>query len=40
MSSDLELCYLSAGEALSRYRAGELSPIEVLEAQVERYQEG
>jgi amidase len=39
MSSDLELCYLSADEALSHYRAGKVSPSEVLEAQIERFQE-
>lgn len=32
----LELCYLSATELLVRFRSGEVAPIEVLEAQIER----
>ena len=36
--SDLDLCYLTAGEALERFRARTLSPVEVLEAQIERAQ--
>ena len=34
--ADPDLCYLSAGEALRRFRARELSPVEVLEAQIAR----
>jgi len=34
-----ELCYLSATNALARFRAGELSPVELMEAVIERAQE-
>lgn len=34
--SDLELCYLSASEALRRFKSRELSPVELLEALIER----
>ncbi|NNC81716.1 MAG: amidase [Acidimicrobiales bacterium] len=33
---DIDLCYLSATEQLRLFRAGELSPVEVLEAQFDR----
>lgn len=33
---NLELCYLSATEALTAFRAKELSPVEVLQAQIDR----
>lgn len=36
---DVELCYLSATEALRRFRAHELSPVELLEAQWARAQQ-
>jgi len=32
----LELCYLSARECLNRFRRGSLSPVELLDAQIER----
>lgn len=34
--SDLELCYLSANRQLEMFRTGELSPVEVLDAQIAR----
>ena len=34
--TDLELCYLPAVEALRRFRAKELSPVELLRALIER----
>lgn len=34
--SDLDLCYLSAGEALALFRKRRLSPVELLEAQIAR----
>jgi amidase len=34
--SDLELCYLSATEALAAFRKKSLSPVELLNAQLER----
>ena len=37
-SADLELCYLSASEALARFKARTLSPIELLDAQIARTQ--
>ena len=36
MPDELELCYLPASEAMTAFRAGEVSPVEVLEAQIER----
>jgi Asp-tRNA(Asn)/Glu-tRNA(Gln) amidotransferase A subunit family amidase len=33
----LELCYLGASELIERFRSGELTPIEVLDAQIERH---
>jgi len=36
MPVDLELCYLPATEQLARFRDGSLSPVEVLEAQLDR----
>jgi Asp-tRNA(Asn)/Glu-tRNA(Gln) amidotransferase A subunit family amidase len=35
----IELCYLGATELVERFRSGELEPIEVLEAQIERHGE-
>lgn len=35
-ASDLELCYLSASEALSRFRARSLSPVELMTAVIAR----
>jgi amidase len=37
--SDLELCYLPAAEALRRFRKRSLSPVELLQAQLERIEE-
>ncbi len=37
-SADLELCYLSASEALERFKARTLSPVELLDAQIARTQ--
>ncbi|MCV3210828.1 amidase [Mesorhizobium sp. YC-39] len=37
--SDLELCYLSATEALKRFRDHSLSPVELLQAQLSRIEE-
>ena len=34
--SDSELCYLSAADALSRFRDKSLSPVELLQALIER----
>lgn len=34
--SDLELCYMPASEALKRFRAKKLSPIELMEAVIAR----
>jgi Asp-tRNA(Asn)/Glu-tRNA(Gln) amidotransferase A subunit family amidase len=36
MAVDLELCYLPAREQLAKFTSGELSPVEALEAQIER----
>ena len=35
-ADDRDLCYLSAGEAVSRFANGSLSPVDVLEAQIAR----
>ena len=35
-SADLELCYMSAVKQLDGFRKGELSPVEVLQAQIAR----
>ena len=37
-SADLELCYLAASEALERFKARTLSPVELLDAQIARTQ--
>ena len=37
-SADLELCYLSASEALERFKARTLSPVELLDAHIARTQ--
>ncbi len=34
--TDLELCYLTAGEALRRFKARELSPVELMQAVIDR----
>lgn len=34
----MELCYLDARELIARFRSGELEPIEVLDAQIERHE--
>lgn len=34
--SDMELCYLSAAEALSRFKARQLSPVELMQAVIAR----
>ena len=36
MSADVELCYLSATEALERFEAGTLSPVELVRALIAR----
>jgi amidase len=35
---DLDLCYLSATDALQRFRNGSLSPVELLKAQIARHE--
>ena len=35
-TNDLDLCYLSAGEAIAGFKGKTLSPVEVLEAQIAR----
>lgn len=37
MPADLELCYLSATEAMASFHSGAVSPVEVLNAQIERF---
>ena len=37
--TDLDLCYLPAGEALRRFKARELSPVELMQAVIERAEE-
>ena len=37
--SDLELCYLPATEAIERFKAKTLSPVELLEALIKRSEE-
>ena len=37
-TADLELCYLSASEALEHFKARTLSPVELLDAQIARTQ--
>lgn len=37
--ANIELCYLSAGEALERFRAKTLSPVELMEAVINRAEE-
>jgi Asp-tRNA(Asn)/Glu-tRNA(Gln) amidotransferase A subunit family amidase len=37
-TADLELCYLTASEALGRFKARTLSPVELLDAQIARAQ--
>lgn len=37
--TDLDLCYLSATDALRQFRDGTLSPVELLNAQIARYTE-
>ncbi len=39
MTADLELCYLPATDALRRFRARELSPVELMAAVIERTEE-
>jgi Asp-tRNA(Asn)/Glu-tRNA(Gln) amidotransferase A subunit family amidase len=34
--SDIELCYLSASEALGRFKARQLSPVELMQAVIAR----
>jgi len=34
--SDLDLCYMSATEALSLFRAKKLSPVELMQAVIKR----
>ena len=36
--SDTELCYLSASEALGRFKARQLSPVELMQAVIARAQ--
>lgn len=35
-SSDAELCYLGAAEAIEQFKAKKLSPVELLQAQIKR----
>ena len=37
--ADLDLCYMSASEALSRFRNRSLSPVELLQALIARAEE-
>ena len=36
MSNDLDLCYVSATDALARFRDRSLSPVELLTALIDR----
>jgi len=36
LMSDLELCYLPATEAIARFKAKKLSPVELMQAVIER----
>ncbi|MBI5033199.1 MAG: amidase [Chloroflexi bacterium] len=38
-TNDLELCYMSAFDLLERFRAKQLSPVDVLYAQIKRYEQ-
>ena len=37
--TDLELCYLPATEALQRFKSKSLSPVELLDAMLQRIEE-
>src|SRR3972149_1601380 len=38
-NNDLDLCYLSASEAINRFKAHSLSPVELLDALIKRTEE-